>query len=121
METCQFNEKSTMETILLDLYWLAQNKCCVLDKQTSMDGSTNSSSVQLSSGKISGGGSGGGSGGKDPVFQEGLELYLGPNGDTRRSWRFIVSPLSTDTNALLLQSKKNGLWNTSQVFLARET
>jgi hypothetical protein len=84
-----------------------------------MDGSTISSSVQLSSGKAGGGGGGGGSGGKDPVFQEGLELYLGPAGDSRRSWRFIISSLSDDTNALLLQSKTNGTWSSSQVFLAR--
>lgn len=77
--------------------------------------------VALTSGLLVGGGSGGGTGNKDPVLQEGLDLYLGPNGSSRRNWRFRISPLTTDTNALIIQYKdKTGVWQSSQVFLAHE-
>lgn len=81
--------------------------------------------VLLNSGLISGAGGsggGGGSGSKDPIFEDGAYFFQGPNGSSRRSWRIVVSPLSVDTNALLIQYKdQQAIWQSSNVFLAHQT
>jgi hypothetical protein len=87
-----------------------------------MDG-RGSNGVLLTSGLVAGsGGSGGSSGGKDPVYEDGVYFYQGPNGSARRTWRIVVSPLSVDQNALLIQYKdQQSIWQSGQVYLARTT
>jgi hypothetical protein len=82
-----------------------------------MDGSSNSG-ILLSSAKRGGGG--GGSGGKNPIFQNGLQLFTGPNGSNQRNWQFTISPLVNNTNALTVQYKKDGVWQIASVYTARE-
>lgn len=80
-----------------------------------MDGFTGTG-VQLDSALKSNSGSGGSSGG----IQSTVQLAVGPNGDSRRSWRLEVSPLINDKNALFIQYlDKNGSWQTGNVILAR--
>jgi len=80
-----------------------------------MDGFTGNG-VQLDSALLTSSGSGGSSGG----VQSTVQLAVGPNGDSRRSWRLQVSPLINDKNALFIQYQdKNGSWQTGQVVLAR--
>lgn len=87
-----------------------------------MDGNLINGSVKLNSGRIDSSGSAGGGGSKNPVFQEGLGMYVGSAGDSRRSWRIMISPQSIDQNALIVQFKdKQATWQTASVFLAHET
>jgi hypothetical protein len=84
-----------------------------------MDSGSRSGGVLLNSGKgnFSGAGSGGSTSGA--VMEQGVSFYLGPNGSSRRNWRFSISSMASDTNALLVEYQKDGTWQTSQVFLAK--
>jgi hypothetical protein len=82
-----------------------------------MDGSSGSG-VQLSSAQSNGGG-GGSSGASGSNFKNSINLYTGPSGSLRRTWRLNITPLAVTNNALEVQYlDENGLWKNSSVMLS---
>lgn len=85
-----------------------------------MDGSSGTGGgVQLSSAQSASGGGGGSGAASGSVFKNSINLFTGPSGSLRRTWRLNITPLSVTNNALEVQYlDESGIWKNSSVMLS---